>query len=510
MSNNLENSRRLAKNTIVLYIRTIVTLFISLYTSRIILEVLGVEDYGIYNIVGGFVAMFGIISQTMIAATQRYLTFELEKVQDNHSSEFFSSALIIHIALAAILFLLLETLGLWFLNFKLNIDSTRMEAANWIFHFSVITFLLSIIRAPFEASVIAHEKMTAFAFINVFEAFSKLAILYIILAFNYDKLIQYGFFTLLITIVLFILYFVYCRVKFSEIKFRFVKDKHYYSEMFSFAGYNFIGSCSSILANQGLNIILNIFYGVAVNAARGIAMQVGTAISKFVGDFSTALNPQITKSYAKGDIDYTMSLVYKGSKLSFFLYFLFSLPIIVDTPFILDLWLGKTPDYAILFVRWTLVTSLLNTFANPLTTCAFATGNIKKLSLWLGAVRFMVLPFTYIAFKLGLSPVYAYVIAFGTDLLLLFIRLNIVCILIGISRIQFFNEVLRKAIIVVSITFVAVLGIDSVFCVSNFIGLLFKVSLICVMTSVVILFLGLTSYERKYVVNIAKSKILRR
>ena len=430
--------KRLAKNTFILYLRTIVTLAISLYTSRVVLQILGIEDYGVYNIIGGFVSLFSVVSQTMVASTQRFLTFELGKVDNYHSREIYSTALIIHTGIAIILLFLFETLGLWFLNYKLNINTERMYAANWLFQFSVITFLINILSSPYQALIIAHEKMSAFAYVNIMEATLKLIILFTILLSDIDRLIQYGFYLLIISLLVFCIYSIYCVRNFKEVDFIVVREKKYYKEMLSFAGFNFLGASSGIIANHGVNIVLNMFFGVAVNAARGIAIQVSSAITKFVSDFTTALNPQITKSYATGDIDYTMSLVYKGSRFSFLLYLIFSLPILIQTPFILDLWLGQVPEFAVIFVRWTLLTALLNTFANPLTICAFATGNIKVLSLWLGIVRLLVVPLVYFAFMLGASPVYAYIICFATDFFLLLIRLNIVCDLVGISKKSYF------------------------------------------------------------------------
>ena len=505
-NNNYQN-KRLAKNTLILYLRTIVTLAISLYTSRVVLEVLGVDDYGVYNIIGGFVSLFAIVSQTMVASTQRYITFELGKIDDNHSREVYSTALIIHIGIALFLLLLFETIGFWFLNFKLNIAPERMLAANWLFQFSVFTFLLNIIRSPYEALIIAHERMSTFAYVNIMEATLKLLILFIILQSNIDRLIQYGFYLFLISLLVFTIYFIYCSKKFVEVKFRFIREIKYYKGMLSFAGYNFVGASSAIIADHGVNIVLNLFFGVAVNAARGIAVQVSTAISKFVSDFTTALNPQITKSYASGDIEYTMNLVYKGSKFSFLLYLIFGLPILIQAPFVLELWLGKVPSYAVVFVRCTLIISLLNTFANPLTICAFATGNIKKLSLWLGTVRLFVVPMVYVAFKLEASPVYAYIICFCTDSILLLIRLNIVCRLVGISKKTFVFQVLFRAFIVLVISFGTSILIDNIINIDhNVFKLVFELLLIMIVSVVTSVLLGLNMDERIFVYQMCKEK----
>lgn len=507
MSDNSTNSKRIAKNTLVLYIRTIISLCISLYTSRVVLCILGIENYGIYNIIGGFVALFAIISQTMVLATQRYLTFELGKTDNSHSREVYSVALTIHVLLGIILLFLFETVGLWFLNTKLNIDLSRMVAANWLYQFSVITFVLNVVRAPYEASIIAHEKMSTYAYVNIVEVVLKLIIVYLLLLSQVDRLVQYGFYLMVIAVIIFAVYVMYCKMNFSEIKFGIVRKKAYYQEMVSFAGYNFIGSCSAIFATQGVNIILNVFYGVIVNAARGIALQVGAAISKFVNDFTTALNPQITKSYARGDMAYAMNLVYKGAKFSFFLYLLFSLPIMMQTSYILTLWLTEVPEYTVTFVRYTLIISLLNTFANPLTTLAFATGNVKTLSIWLGFVRLSVLPLCYIAFKLGYTPEYAYIIALITDFVLLFIRLNIVCKLVHIPRIQFLSKVILKVVPTTLLTLLAAIISNMLINVDSVIFLLSYTLIVCVFSSIIIYITGFCKSERLYIKNFILTKI---
>lgn len=502
------NNKRLAKNTVILYIRTIITLVISLYSSRVILEVLGVEDYGIYTVVGGFVSLFAIVSQTMVAATQRYLTFELGKIEDNHLREIYSTSLLIHILLAGILILLFETIGLWFLNSGLNITSQRLEAANWIYQFSVFTFLINIIRAPFEASIIAHEKMTIYAYANILESVLKLLCLFVLSLVGIDKLVQYGFYIMAISVLVFFIYYAYCKQNFDETSFYIVRQKSYYKEMVAFAGYNFIGSGSAIIANQGLNIVLNVFFGVIVNAARGIAIQVSSAISKFVSDFTVALNPQITKSYASGDLEYTMSLVSKGSKFAYYLYLFFCLPVLINTPYILGIWLKNVPSYTVDFVRWTLVTSLINTYANPLTTCAFATGKIKNLSLWLGCLRIAVVPVVFLAFSLGLDAIYAYVVCFISDFILLFVRLSIVCKLLSISILHYLKSVILNTWSVSLLIIIPAIGLHISFFKNITISIfIFETIILLIFSTVLIYSIGLNSNERKYIISIVNSKI---
>ena len=506
----ISNNKRLAKNTIVLYIRTIFILVISLYTSRVVLDILGIENYGIYNVIGGFVSMFAIVSQTMVASTQRYLTFELGKKEDSHSCEVYSTALLIHIFLSIGLLVLFETFGLWFLNAKLNIESSRIYAANWIYQFSIITFILNIVRSPFVASIIAHEKMSLFAYLIIIEVVLKLGCLYLISYSSIDHLVQYGMYMMLIGLFAFITYYAYCKRNFSEISFRLVRDSAYYKSMFSFAGYNFLGSVSSIFSNQGLNILLNLFFGVTVNAAKGIANQVNAAVCKFVGDFSMALNPQITKSYAAGDIDYTMSLVNKGSKFSFFLFVIIGFPICIEAPFILNIWLKEVPEFTVVFIRWTMATAILNTFANSLSTCAMATGDIKKLSIWLGSIRLLEIPVSYVCFFCGMPVTYALSITFMSTFILVFVRLHIVCSQLNVSSRYFIHEVIFRCFFVgLTALSIGLLFHYFVFVNMSFIKLVVESIIMMFTTISIIMMFGLSKFERNMIFKFIKNRIIR-
>lgn len=507
MADNTLDSRRVAKNTVVLYVRTIVTLFISLYTSRAILNILGVENYGIYNVVGGFVSMFALISNTLVSATQRYLNFELGKLKDNHSREVFSTSIAIHAFLCVVLFLLFETFGVWFLNVKLNIAPERMVAANWLFQFSIITFVLSIMRSPFDASIIAHERMTTFAYTNILEAILKLAIVYcLLIPGNIDKLILYGFLMLMIHVLVFIIYWQYSKRNFEEINFKFVKDKSYYKGMLSFAGFNFVSAASVVFANQGVNILLNMFFGVVVNAARGVTTQVQSAISKFVSDFTMALNPQITKSYAQGNIPNMMSLIYKGTKIAYLLFLFFAVPIIIETPFILEIWLKVVPDYAVVFVRLSLLNALLNTLAGPISTGALATGNIKSMSIWIGIIRLMVFPMSYLAFYLGGDPSYAYITHIASDLILCYVRLYFAAKLIGVKKMPYVTNVILRIIPVTVIAFGVTYGLSAVMRIESFFILCIYVLGSCCTTCTLAYTMAFSSKERQTILSMIFKK----
>lgn len=288
------DGKRLAKNTILLYGRTFLIMAISLFTSRVVLNTLGIDNYGIYNVIGGFVAMFSIAGGTLVTACQRFLTYEIGKKENAQTQKVFSAALTIHIVLAIFLLVLFETIGLWFLNAKMNIPPDRMIAANWVFQCSILAFLVNIVSSPYNALIIAHEKMSAFAYISLMDAILKLLIVYMLYITSWDRLILYAILYLGVAILDRLIYSLYCR-RFSESKFVFIKDKALYKKITGFAGFTFLGSVASLLSNHGVNLILNLFYGVAINAARGIAVQVQNAVVKFVNDFMTALNPQITK-----------------------------------------------------------------------------------------------------------------------------------------------------------------------------------------------------------------------
>ena len=299
---------------------------VSLYTSRVILHTLGVEDFGIYNVVGGVVAMFSAISGSLSAAISRFITYELGKGDKGKLVRIFSSSVTIQIGLGLIILVLAELVGVWFLNEKMNIPDGRMYAANWVFQLSILTFIINLVSVPYNAAIIAHEKMSAFAYISILEVLAKLVIVYLLIISPIDKLIFYAVLMTTVALMIRFVYGYYCKRHFEECTYHFIFDKELLKKMFGFAGWNFIGAASAVLRDQGGNIVINLFCGPAVNAARGIAYQVNTAINGFVGNFMMALNPQITKSYASGDKDYMMTLIYQGARLSFYILLLLSLP----------------------------------------------------------------------------------------------------------------------------------------------------------------------------------------
>lgn len=494
------NKKRLAKNTILLYIRTLITLAVGLFTARVIINALGVSDYGIYNIVGGFVSLFSILGGVLISATQRYMNFELGKKEQARSYEVFGAAIGINLGISIFLLVVLETFGLWFLNYKLNIPSDRLLAANWVFQCSIITFIVNILSAPYNAAIIAHEKMSAFAYISMLDAFLKLGVAYLLYVAGFDKLIVYSILLTLVAIFIRYIYSSYCTRHFSETKFHVSKEKKLYKEMTGFASMTFLGRLASILSSQGVSIILNIFFGVTVNAARGIALQVNTAVMKFVSDFTTALNPQITKRYAGGDNKGMFKLCCTGAKLSFFLLILFAVPIFFKAPYILKIWLKTFPEETIVFIRLTMLVSLCSVLSQPLIIGILSTGNIKSMCLIIGTVHLFVLPISYLVLWLNYPAYSVYIVSLFIELILLFIRLSILCKLIKESVLIYIKNVVLRILPALIISFL-VGGVTNKMFDNNFVDFILVSFITILISGITSFFFGLTTHERYTIIN---------
>lgn len=503
MSVNTENSKRLAKNTILLYIRMALIMVVTLYTSRVVLNALGVEDYGIYNAVGGFVAMFGVISNSLTAAISRFITFELGKGDYEKIKDVFSTSVIIQLIIVGIILLICETLGLWFLNAKMTIPLERLTAANWVYQLSLITFVINIISVPYNACIVAHEKMGVFAAIGVFQALGTLLIAFLINSTPIDGLVFYSILMALLAVIIRMLYGYYCKKNFSECTFRWVFKKNLMTEIFSFAGWNFIGSTSAVLRDQGINILLNLFCGVSVNAARGIAMQVSNAVMQFSNNFMTALNPQITKSYAIGDKEYLMKLVFQGSRLSFYLLLFISLPLIIETETVLALWLKTVPAHTILFVRLTLIYVMVESISFTLITLLLSTGKIRKYQISVGGLQLLNFPMAYIILKMGFMPEYTVIVSILIAIITMQLRLKLLQTLVGINPFAFLSNVVLNVLLVSCVSLVLPLFINYLL-PSSFIKFSTNIVLCAFVTLLSILFVGCSSEERIFI----KTKLL--
>lgn len=434
----------------MLYVRMLFGMLVSLYTSRVVLQALGVEDYGIYNVVGGVVAMFSLLSGSLSAAVSRFLTFELGRNDLVRLRKVFSSALCVHALLALFVLVLSETLGLWFLNYQMNIPADRMIAANWVFQFSLFSFLLGLFSVPYNASIISHERMGIFAFVGIGDTLLQLGIV-LFIAFGgicSDKLIVYASLLVVKGMLFQLFYFYYCRKSFKECRFKLSLDKQLLKEMTGFAGWNFIGASSAILRDQGGNILLNLFYGPALNAARGVANQVSNAIGSFVGNFMIALNPQITKSYAAAEYGYTFSLIFRGARFSYYLLLWLALPVLLNTQYILSIWLNVVPEHTILFVQLVLVFSMCETISNPLITVMLATGKIRNYQIVVGGLQMMNFPLSYIFLKMGFLPEIIVMVAISLSLICLGARLILLRDMIQLPVARFLRHVCGNIIVV--------------------------------------------------------------
>lgn len=425
MGSRSENTKRIAKNSLMLYMRMLFSMLVSLYTSRVVLNTLGVEDYGIYNVVGGFVAMFSLISNSLSSSTSRFLTFELGKGNMERLKQIFSTSVSIHLALMIVILVLMETIGVWFLNTCMTIPASRLYAANWVFQASILSFLFGLFSVPYNASIISHERMKAFAYIGILDVILRLLIVLFIAhsSWQFDRLIVYAILLVAISMLLQCVYLYYCRKSFEECRFRLFFNKECWKEMSVFAGWNFIGCTAGLLKDHGVNILLNLFIGPVINAARGIAMSVSTAVGGFSGNFMAALNPQITKSYATDEYGYMMSLVERGSRFSFYILLIFALPILLETDFVLTLWLKQYPVHTVNFVRLVLMLSMFDILSNTLITLQTATGKIRNYQLAVGGMLMMNFPLSYICLWMELPPESVMFVALFVSVCCLLLRL---------------------------------------------------------------------------------------
>lgn len=493
-----QNNKRIAKNTLLLYFRMLLTMVVSLYTSRVVLSTLGVEDYGIYNVVGGVVAMFSVISGSLSASISRFITYELGKGDKKALRKIFSSAVTIQLALGFIILILAEAIGVWFLNTKMNIPASRMYAANWVFQLSIVTFIINLISVPYNASIIAHERMSAFAYISILEVSAKLIIVYLLLISPIDRLIFYAILMASVALIIRFVYGYYCKRHFEECTYHFIFDTTLLKRMFGFAGWNFIGASSAILRDQGGNIIINLYCGPAVNAARGIAYQVNAAVQGFVTNFMTALNPQITKSYASGDRKYMRILIFQGARLSFYMLLLLSAPIILNTHYILELWLKIVPEHTVQFVRLVLAFAMSESISSPVITGMLATGHIKKYQITVGFLQMMNLPVSYALMLYGYAPEMIFVTSIIISQFCLIARLYMAHHALEISLFKFFSKVYLN-ILVVSFTSLIIPSILILILQESFYRFVLSciISIIC--TILTIYFIGCDKNERMFV-----------
>lgn len=398
------NNHKIARNTIFLYLRLVVVMLVNLYTTRVVLEVLGISDYGIYNVVCGFVSLFGVLNTSLSNGVQRFYNYELGKGGEDAVVKVFNTSITIQVALSIILFIALETIGTWYLNTKMDIPLDRVEAANYIFQFSILSMMFVVLQVPYNAAIIAYERMDFYAIVSILDVFIKLIVVILLPFFNGDKLIIYGFLLSLVGLLNFILYYGYCKRNFVHLKFRRIFDRNLFKTMFTFSGWSLLDSFAYMMKGQGVNVLLNTFFGTIVNAANGIATQVSYAIQSLALNLTLAFKPQLTQSYAQGGYTRTESLMFSMSKISYLFVCIISIPVLVDLHFILKLWLGENiPDYTITFTRLTIITMIISVLNTPITQVIHATGKMKRYHLTSSFIICCILPISWLFLRLGYS-----------------------------------------------------------------------------------------------------------
>jgi len=441
-------NKRIAKNTGMLYFRMFLTLCITLYTSRVVLNILGVVDFGIYNVVGGVVGMFLFLNSAMAAASSRFLIFELAKNDLYELKRVFNASLSSHIFIVIVIFLLSETIGLWFLTHKLVLPVERMSAVHWVYQFSILSAMVSLTQIPYNATIIAHEKMSVYGYVTIIEVLLRLVIVYFLSLGNLDKLKVYAVLYFLVTLIISVIYRTYCNRNFKECRIAFHWDKALYKKLFSFSVWELYGGVALMGMGQGLNMLLNIFFGPVVNAARGIAYMVQGAIVGFGDSFITAVKPQIIKLYAENDVKKMMSFVFVSSKYSFYLTLFFSLPLYIEISFILKLWLKIVPDHTASFCRLILINNLIWSMRNPIVTAFHAIGKIKIANLVCGSLFYLIIVFSYICLKMGYYPESVFIVTILVSVLIQITELFLLKSLISYSIIAYFKEVVLICVLV--------------------------------------------------------------
>ena len=448
------NTRRIAKNTALLYIRMLVMMVISFITTRVMLKALGVDNYGINNVVGGLVSMFSMLSASLSGAVSRFFTFGLGKGDMKHLRVVFSTSINIHIVLAIIVLIAIETAGVWFLNHRMVIAPDRLDAANWVLQCSTIIFAINLLSVPYRAAIIAHERMSAFAYLTIFEATAKLLIVCAIYFYGGDKLKLLAMLNIIPAIISQVIYWRYCKRNFIECRYQYVYDKKLFGEIFSFAGWSFIGNTAGVMKNEGVNVVINTFFGASINAARGIAMQVNGMVMQFISNFTMALNPQIIKDYAAGQLERMHKLMFQGTKLSYYIFMILSIPVIFEIETFLQVWLDEVPAHTVLFTRLVLVLSLAEIVSHTLITAQTATGKIKVYQIVVGGILLLNLPISYLLLRWGWFPEVTVIVAIIVSQLCLVARLCFLRKMIDLPVRRFIVEVYCNVIVVTAISLI--------------------------------------------------------
>lgn len=494
------SNTRIVKNTTLLYIRMLIILIISLYTSRVVLSVLGADDFGIYNVVGGVVVLFSFLTNAMTSSTQRFLNYNLGLNDENKVIKVFNTAIITHFTIFVLVFILAETIGLWFVKTQLNIPPDRTTAMLWVYQMSVLSTLINIMVIPYRASIIAAEKMSVFAYVSILEALLKLIIVLILPYVTTDKLISYVVLLSFVSILNFVIYEEVCRRKLSFTRFHLQWDKAQYKEQISFSGWYLFGGLAMVGSKQGTNILINIFFNVAINASVGIANQVRNAVYGFITSFQTAFNPPIVKLYAAGEVEELLKLIYRSSKFSYFLLFTLSFPIILFCKEVLSIWLVDVPEYAVIFTQLVMIESFTEALSSPLWIAIGATGKVQKYQFFVSLIILSSLPLIYISFKLGFNPIIAFLINLIISIIALLYRLLYIKKYVHYSFHDYFIQVILPCLKITLISIPVPLILKYYFCAST-ISTLLILAVSIVISTITIYLIGLNKSERLFITN---------
>ena len=485
----------------------ILLMAVSLYTSRVVLSTLGIEDYGIYNVVGGFIGMLAFFNGAMSGSTQRFITVELGRGDEESLKKVFSTCLIIHGMIAVLVFVIAETLGLWFVMEKMVIPEGRMTAAMVVYQCSIITSIIQIMSYPYNADIVAHEKMSAFAYISIYEVFANLGIVFLIRIGNFDRLALYAVALLLVKVSVIMVYRIYCKRNFIEASMKKVFDKTLIKQIFAFTGWNLWGGMAGTLMGQGVNVLLNLFFGPAINAARGLAVQVQSAVHMFATNFQTAMNPQIMKTYASGEINAMHLLVFRSAKFTFMLLLCIMLPLAVEIDTVLEIWLKEVPAYTNIFVCLMFVICMIDSVSNPFMTAAAATGKVRIYQSVVGGILISIVPLAYIVLKLGGNPYSVFFVHIAVGLIAYTARLLIVNKLIKLSIREYFAHVIIPCVLVLLPSVLFAVFIKQ-FMPDGILFTFINVAIIVVVTAIISFLLGLSKHERSFILN--KVRMIRR
>lgn len=496
MSDTSANSR-IARNSVFMSVRMVIVLLLTLYTTRIVLHTLGIEDYGIYNVICGFVSMFSFLNTSMNNGIQRFFNYEYSRNGIKSANKVYCTSVIIQVILAVSLALIIEFVGIWYINSKMTLPVERLSSARWVFQFSVLSFCFTILQAPYGAAIMAHEKLDFYSVVNILDALLKLLIAFFIAAFRYDQLIIYGLLLSIISVIDFFLYYSYCKRHFIEIKFHLVYDRTLFRSMLQFSFWNIFGSFSGVMKEQGINLIMNYFFGPVVNAARGIAAQVNSGLQGFVANITVPVRPQITQSYAQGNISRTINLTYTISKLSCAFLYLMALPLSWEIDYVLRLWLGdNVPDHAGTFVIIILITSVLNNLNSAVSAVVHATGKMKLYQLSTSLTALCAIPIAYISLKFGGSPESALWAVVLTMIAAQTVAISVLKKLVGISILDYCRKVIFPLVLVFMATAWIPYFINH-FVSPSFIRLLINVAVSCSSVMTAFYFVGLQTNERE-------------